>query len=73
MGGHPGETAPFHYLVDAMSTAVSPQGSISGIWMPLLTLAGFTILILGAAWTFRWDAEHPAGWKQGSANKAASM
>ncbi|MGE7825376.1 hypothetical protein [Paenibacillus sp. NPDC093718] len=47
---------------------------ISGIWMPLLILAGFTILILGpAAWTFRWDAEHPAGWKQGSAKKAASM
>lgn len=69
-----GKLQPFHYLVDAMSTAVSPQGNISGIWMPLLILAGFTILILGAAaWTFRWDAEHPAGWKQGSANKAASM
>ncbi|WP_456288678.1 hypothetical protein [Paenibacillus sp. AK002] len=41
--------------------------------MPLLILAGFTILILGAAaWTFRGDAEQPVNWRQGSAKKAAS-
>ncbi|MGG4354242.1 hypothetical protein [Paenibacillus lautus] len=57
-----------------MSIAVSPQGAITGIWMPLIILIGFTILILGAvAWTFRWDAEQPARWKQGAAKKAASI
>ncbi|WP_339268709.1 hypothetical protein NYE54_32280 [Paenibacillus sp. FSL K6-1330] len=59
---------------NGMSIAVSPQADISGIWMPLMILAGFTVLILGAAaWTFRWDAEQPAGWKRAAAKKAASM
>lgn len=68
-----GQLQPFHHLVDAMAIAVHPQGDIAGIWMPLLILTGFTILILGAAaWTFRWDAEQPVSWRQGSAKKAAS-
>ncbi|KOR76121.1 ABC transporter permease [Paenibacillus solani] len=69
-----GHLQPFHYLVDAMAIAMHPQSNVSSIWMPLLILAGFTILILGAAaWTFRWDAEQPVRWKQGAARKAATM
>lgn len=55
-----GQMHPFHYLVESMRVASSPEVSGAAIWSPLLTLTGFTtVCLLLAKLTFRWDAETP--------------
>jgi len=53
-----GKLQPFSYFVDAMAIAIRPNGSFADIWLPLVILAGFSVLCLAAAsFTFRWDSE----------------
>lgn len=56
-----GSLQPFHYLVKAMNLALAQAGSLADFGFSLLTLAGFTVICLGAAvLTFRWDSEAPS-------------